>query len=112
MEENLFNLDETEEAASAAEPAAAPGADMPLAARLRPRKLSEYIGQTHLLGEGQLLRRAIDADRFSSIILSGPPGTGKTSLAEVVAVSAIRSSSGFRESLRAWQTCARRSPGR
>ena len=48
----------------------------PLAARLRPRTLEEYAGQRHLLGEGMLLRRAIEADRFSSIILSGPPGTG------------------------------------
>ncbi len=65
--------------------AAAAAAAMPLAARLRPRTIDEYVGQRHLLGEGMLLRRAIDADRFSSIILSGPPGTGKTSLSELIA---------------------------
>jgi putative ATPase len=62
-------------------------AEMPLAARLRPRSIAEYVGQQHLLGEGKLLRRAIEADRFSSIILHGPPGTGKTSLAELIALS-------------------------
>ncbi len=66
---------------------AARAAAMPLAARLRPRNIQEYAGQKHLLGEGMLLRRAIEADRFSSIILSGPPGTGKTSLAEIIANS-------------------------
>jgi putative ATPase len=62
-----------------------PPAHAPLAARFRPRTLQEYVGQTHLLAPGKLLRRAIEADRFSSILLYGPPGTGKTSLAEVIA---------------------------
>ncbi len=58
---------------------------MPLAARMRPRTLEEYVGQQHILGSGKLLRRAIEADRFSSLIFYGPPGTGKTSLAELIA---------------------------
>jgi putative ATPase len=57
----------------------------PLAARMRPRKLDEYAGQTHILGPGQLLRRAIEADRIQSLIFYGPPGTGKTSLAQIIA---------------------------
>ena len=62
-------------------------ADAPLAARMRPRSLDEYVGQSHLLGKGKLLRRAIEADRLSSVIFYGPPGTGKTSLARVIARS-------------------------
>jgi putative ATPase len=57
----------------------------PLAFRMCPRSLEEYAGQQHILGEGKLLRRAIEADRISSIILYGPPGTGKTALARVIA---------------------------
>ena len=60
-------------------------ADAPLAARMRPQTLEEYVGQNHILGEGKLLRRAIQADRLSSVIFYGPPGTGKTSLARVIA---------------------------
>ena len=58
----------------------------PLAARMRPRTLEEFVGQTHILGPGQLLRRAIEADRIQSLILYGPPGTGKTSLAQIIAL--------------------------
>src|SRR5512136_2067358 len=59
--------------------------EAPLAARMRPRSLEEFIGQEHIVGPGKLLRRAIEADRlFSSIILWGPPGTGKTTLAQVI----------------------------
>ena len=57
----------------------------PLAARMRPRNLDEYAGQTHILAPGQLLRRAIEADRIQSLIFYGPPGTGKTSLAQIIA---------------------------
>jgi putative ATPase len=60
--------------------------EAPLAARMRPRTLDEYVGQQDIIGPGKLLRRAIEADRlFSSIIIWGPPGTGKTTLAQVIA---------------------------
>ncbi len=57
----------------------------PLAARMRPRSLAEFVGQQHFLGEGKLLRRMLEADRLGSVIFYGPPGTGKTSLAELIA---------------------------
>ncbi|MGC6466821.1 MAG: replication-associated recombination protein A [Akkermansiaceae bacterium] len=57
----------------------------PLAARMRPRSLEEIAGQQHILAPGKLLRRAIEADRFTSLIFYGPPGTGKTTLASVIA---------------------------
>src|SRR5438067_4875085 len=58
---------------------------LPLAARMRPRTLDEFIGQEHFLGPGKLLRRLLAADRLSSVIFHGPPGCGKTSLAHVIA---------------------------
>ena len=67
----------------------APGSEVPrhqpLAARMRPRDLDEFTGQSHILGPGQLLRRAIEADRIQSLLFYGPPGTGKTSLAQIIA---------------------------
>ncbi len=57
----------------------------PLAARMRPETLAEFVGQQHILGPGKLLRRMIEADRLVSLIFYGPPGTGKTSLAELIA---------------------------
>ena len=62
----------------------------PLAARLRPRTLDEIVGQSHLLGADGPLRRLIESDRLSSIILWGPPGTGKTTIAEVIATVTSR----------------------
>lgn len=79
MSEDLF-----QEAASNPEPSADINVDAPLAARMRPRNLAEYVGQSHILGPGKLLRRAIQSDRFSSLIFYGPPGVGKTTLATIV----------------------------
>ncbi|HEY9663747.1 MAG TPA: AAA family ATPase, partial [Allocoleopsis sp.] len=59
--------------------------EAPLAARMRPRTLDEFIGQEHIIGQGRLLRRAIQADQLSSLIFYGPPGTGKTTLAQIIA---------------------------
>ena len=59
--------------------------EAPLAARMRPRTLDDYVGQDAIVGPGRLLRRAIQADQLSSLLFYGPPGTGKTTLAQVIA---------------------------
>ncbi len=64
---------------------AAPGVREPLAARMRPRTLDEFVGQEQIVGPGRALRRAIETDQLPSMILWGPPGTGKTTLAQVIA---------------------------
>jgi len=57
----------------------------PLAERMRPRSIEEFRGQEHILGQGKLLRRLIESDQVSSLILWGPPGSGKTTLARIIA---------------------------
>jgi len=59
--------------------------EAPLAARMRPRTMGDFVGQEHLVGEGRVLRKSIEADQLSSMILWGPPGSGKTTLANVIA---------------------------
>ena len=77
---DLFNHEESSPVKSGLSAATAP-----LAYRMAPVVLDEYIGQDHIIGKGKLLRRAIEADRITSLILYGPPGTGKTALARVIA---------------------------
>jgi putative ATPase len=112
----LFNLDHYEPE----KPKASAGGPkqkkyIPLAARMRPQNLDEFVGQEHLLGQGRLLRKSIDSDQIPSVILWGPPGSGKTTLAHVIAnitkshfipISAV--SSGVAELRQAIDDAARR----
>ncbi|HNZ76214.1 MAG: replication-associated recombination protein A [Verrucomicrobia bacterium] len=83
--DDLFSIAPGAAPADAGAPESGAERHQPLAARMRPRDLGEFVGQAHILGPGQLLRRAIEADRIQSLIFYGPPGTGKTSLAQIIA---------------------------
>ncbi len=109
----LFDRPDREGAASGARPA-----NEPLASRMRPETLEDFVGQEHLLGEGKLLRALIEGDSITSMVLWGPPGVGKTTLARIIArrtsmrfviFSAVTSGIGeIREVMRAAEECRRR----
>jgi len=80
----LFDLNKLDSQRKTADGTSAPD-QMPLAARMRPRSFAEFVGQQHLVGEGRVLRKCIEADRMPSMIFWGPPGSGKTTLAHVIA---------------------------
>ncbi|MBG89807.1 MAG: AAA family ATPase [Verrucomicrobiales bacterium] len=82
---DLFSAIEEPAVSKPEETTPEPQTPAPLAARMRPRNLDEYAGQSHILSPGMLLRRAIEADRIQSLIFYGPPGTGKTTLAQIIA---------------------------
>lgn len=84
MTEDLFNGSDPLAESDHQDDAQAVPRHAPLAARMRPRSLEEYAGQQHILGPGKLLRRAVEADRFSALIFYGPPGVGKTTLAQII----------------------------
>ena len=84
-QDQLFSSTPEPEAANAGAVEERAFCHQPLAARMRPHDLREFVGQSHILSPGQLLRRAIEADRIQSLIFYGPPGTGKTSLAQIIA---------------------------
>ena len=92
--DTLFEDDATPDGATPATPAGDRAGPHPLAVRMRPARLQEFVGQTHLLGEGSGLRTAIEQGRPHSMVLYGPPGTGKTTLARMVASN---SSAAFEE---------------
>src|SRR5688572_15357913 len=94
LQGELLGGDEPRERSGVTDPARAPSAPpppLPLAERMRPERLDELVGQGHLFRPGAPLARAVAADRLPSLILWGPPGSGKTSIAAVIAVSTHQS---------------------
>jgi putative ATPase len=80
--------------------------EAPLAARMRPTSLTDFVGHEHIVGQGRVLRRAIDAGNLPSVVLWGPPGSGKTTLANIMAQATNAFFAPYRRSAPVWLTCA------